>query len=391
MRILYIHQYFKTPMEGGALRSYFIAKAMVDRGMEVEMITAHNRPGYENKVIEGITVHYLPVSYSNEFSYRKRIWAFMKFVRLANRFIKNLPPTDLCYATSTPLTVGLIAIRAKKIMKIPYIFEVRDLWPEVPVQLGAVKNPLLKTFLLRLEKKIYSHASAIIALSPGMEDAIRKTAPNHDIYMIPNMSDMAFFEGIGENEVRNSPFSIGYFGAFGRANHLLYLLEAAKACNDAGLSVRFALAGEGAEKEMLKKKSKSMELTNMDFLPLQNRDGIRRLMARVDACYTSFLNAPVLEKGSPNKFFDGLSAGRLCIVNTSGWLRDLVERHQCGFYIDSDKPETFPSLIRPFLEDKELLKITQQNAKKLGSALFAREKLAGQVCEIIEEVAKKGQ
>ena len=391
MKILYIHQYFKTPADGGALRSYFIANAMANRGWEVEMITAHNEPRYEKKMIEGITVHYLPVPYYNEFSFRQRMWAFMKFVRLATKLIRRLPHADICYATSTPLTVGLIALRAKKIMKIPYIFEVRDLWPEAPIALGVLKNPVLKYYSRKLEKKIYSHATAIVALSPGMEEAVRKTAPDHDIYLIPNMADTAFFEGMEETEDKNRPFSIGYFGAFGRANHLEYLLHTAKACTDAGLDVRFLMAGEGAEKKMLEKKAKSMGLTNMEILPFQNRENIRSLMARVDACYTSFLNVPVLQTASPNKFFDGLAAGRLSIVNTSGWLRELVERHQCGFYADPEKPEAFPSLVRPYLDDKKLLKSQRQHARNLAASMFAREKLTNQVCEIIEKVVTKGQ
>ena len=127
MRIIYLHQYFKTPEDGGAIRSYYIAKAMIDRGIEVEMITAHNLPNYQKTIIEGIVVHYLPVSYKNEFGFIKRLYAFAKFAWSSYRFIARIPQADLVYATSTPLTIGLTALKVFRKHNIPYYFEVRDL------------------------------------------------------------------------------------------------------------------------------------------------------------------------------------------------------------------------------------------------------------------------
>ncbi len=153
MKILYIHQYFRTPEEGGAIRSYYLAKGMVDNGIEVEMITSHNKRYEEVKNIEGIKVHYLPVFYQNELGFGKRIIAFYRFMKLVRRKARAIKNVDLCYATSTPLTIGLSALKIKKELGIPYYFEVRDLWPEAPVQLGIIKNRFIKLYLERLEKK----------------------------------------------------------------------------------------------------------------------------------------------------------------------------------------------------------------------------------------------
>ena len=171
-RVVYIHQYFKTPEEGGAIRSYHISKGMVDQGIHVEMITSYNKEKYEQKMIGGIRVHYLPINYSNELSSTKRYIAFFKFVWAAIKLAQKLPKPDLYYATSTPLTVGIIALWMKWTRHIPYIFEVRDLWPEAPIQFGIIKSPLLKFLSLKLEKLIYKNAHRIIALSPGIEKGI---------------------------------------------------------------------------------------------------------------------------------------------------------------------------------------------------------------------------
>ena len=112
--ILYIHQYFKTPQEGGAIRSYYLANGLVEKGFEVEMLTTHNESIYTKAEIDGIKVHYLPVRYSNEMGFFKRIWSFFKFVRLAKKYAKNIASIDKAYITSTPLTVGLIGLWLKR-------------------------------------------------------------------------------------------------------------------------------------------------------------------------------------------------------------------------------------------------------------------------------------
>jgi len=154
VKILYIHQYFRTPEEGGAIRSYYLAKGMVDNGIEVELITSHNKAHEEVKMIEGIKVHYLPVFYDNDLGFLKRVFAFYKFMRLVRKKAREIEHIDLCYATSTPLTIGLSALKIKKELGVPYYFEVRDLWPEAPVQLGVIKNRFIKSYLELLEKKV---------------------------------------------------------------------------------------------------------------------------------------------------------------------------------------------------------------------------------------------
>jgi len=154
MKVLYIHQYFRTPEEGGAIRSYYLAKGMVDNGIKVELITSHNKPFAEVKYIEGIKVHYLPVFYDNNLGFIKRIFSFYKFMRLVAKKARSIKNIDICYATSTPLTIGVSALKIKKELKIPYYFEVRDLWPEAPVQMGIIKNRFIKSYLERLEKKV---------------------------------------------------------------------------------------------------------------------------------------------------------------------------------------------------------------------------------------------
>ena len=379
LKILYIHQYFKTPEEGGAIRSYYLARGLVEAGYEVEMITAHNRPAYEKKDVEGITVHYLPVPYENAFGFLRRIIAFVKFYFLAYKKAKSITGTDIIYATSTPLTVGLLALRLKKKLKVPYYFEVRDLWPEAPVQMGVIKNQFLKRWLKKQEGRIYREADKIVALSPGIRDHIKNIVPHKPTYIIPNMSDCHFFNLTPKNKKLEQEigfkdqFVIGYFGAIGRVNKLEYFLDFIEMLNETNSKVSFLIIGKGGSLSGLKEKAERKNIKNLKFLPFHNKAGVRRLLGVMDAVYISFDQKAVLETNSPNKYFDALAAGKLVITNTDGWIREMAESHQCGFYADPNNPKSVYEKLAPFFKDKNLLLQHQRNARNLAELYYSRE------------------
>ena len=385
-RILYIHQYFLTPEEGGAIRSYHIAKGMVDRNMEVDMITTHNKPVYEVKQIDGIKVHYLPIAYSSEFSFRKRAFAFVKFMLYSLKLIKKLPPPDLVYATSTPLTVGIMALWLHWRQKLNYVFEVRDLWPEAPIQLKIIRSKLTIKLAELLEKKIYKNAVLIIALSPGIAQGIRGKYPKANAVLIPNMSDPDFFANAANQPSERQYLTIGYFGAFGISNHLNSVLDIAMACQEEHLPVRFVLVGQGPLKGSIEASARKRGIDSIALHPHLDRFGVRHLMQSIDAVLVSFKNIPVLHTNSPNKFFDGLAAGKLIIVNTPGWLKTLVEDHRCGFYTNQEKPEAFPDLIKPFISDPTLLASYQKRARLLAEEQFSKDRLVHHVCKLVENI-----
>lgn len=379
MRILYVHQYFKTPAEGGSIRSYYLAKGLVDNGYSVEMITSWNQKSYHYQVVDGIKVHYLPVFYDNHLNFAQRIKAFYQFVYLACRLITKLERPDICYAMSTPLTVGLVALFAKIRLSIPYYFEIGDLWPTAPIQMGFIRNPIVKNLLYALERKIYKSADKIIALSPGIRDHVEAIVPDKDVYLIPNMSDCSFFQMECKEEGYETLFDvkdnfvINYMGAAGKANHLEYLLDAAVSCQTQRLPVRFLVVAYGSELERIKRVAEAKKIGNITFLPYQSKEGLKKILNITDAVYISYASAPVLQTGSPNKFFDGLAAGKLIIINNSGWLREITELNKCGFYADPQKPETFVEKLSPFIKDSNLLFSYQKNARSVAEHYYSKD------------------
>lgn len=388
MKVLILHQHFKTPHGGGAIRSYYLAKALIDNGFKVVVITAHDEADKMDN-IEGIEVHYLKVPYNNSFGFFRRSVSFLKFVRKAVFKVRSLKDVKLCYAISVPLTVGLAARWIKKRYGIPFVFEVGDLWPDAPIEMGFVKNYFFRNLLYKLEYNTYHAAQSIVALSPAIQSAIQKKIPGKRVEMIPNMADTLFFEkGPKRSELLKrynvyGKFVVSYIGAMGVANGLDYLIECASVCRKAGLPIQFILCGEGAVKENLENKVKQLELENITVLDFVNRDGVAEIMDVTDAAFICYQPVPILETGSPNKFFDALAASKLIVINFGGWIRKEIEENNCGIYVDAHQPTDFFKKIKPFISDQLLLENYQYNSRSLAEKKYSRELLSLKFSEMI--------
>ncbi len=395
MNILYIAQYFNLPTEAGGTRAYWIAKRMVDRGHNVVMITTDGDDRHKEKVEihDGIEIHYIVNPYNNKMSKGRKVLAFVRFIRLAIFEAKKINGIDMVYATSTPLTVGYIALRLKAIKKWPFVFEVRDLWPEFPIQIGAIKNKLIIWFLRRLEKKIYKESEYIVALSPGMQEGVISAgAPKEKTAMIPNMSKPdKFYPHTPNKEIAEkfgidlTHFNLIHFGAMGVANGLMYIIEAANVCKKNGIDdIDFVFMGYGAAEKMLRNKVEELGLHNVIFIKKQVMQVVAEVVNLCDASITSFLNLPILKTNSPNKLFDSLSAGKPIIVNSSGWTKELVETNECGFYVDPERPEDLVAKLVQLKDDNSLCAKYGANSRRLSLEVYDKDKLTNKVVDVVE-------
>jgi len=391
VKVLILHQHFNVPEKGGALRSYFLAKALVNAGIQTVLITSHNQPDYLYQNIEGIEVHFLPIAYNNAFGFYKRLQSFLQFSLKAAQLGSRLPNIDKCYAISTPLTVGLAAIFIKLRRKTPFIFEVGDLWPDAPIQLGFVKNAFLKFVLYRMEKFIYRQSNSIVALSSSMKEIIEKKVPKKKVHIIPNMADMDFFTSEGkyknleEKFGTKGQFVISCIGSLGYANGLEYYLDCARIAQNAKLPVVFLLCGDGAMLPYLKENAEQLSIDNLKFIQFQNRGGVKEIMSITDGIFISYRQNKILQTGSPNKYFDGLAAGKLIITNFGGWIKEEVEKNGCGFYVNPDQPADFVINLRRYLADEKKLTMAKQNARELAKK-YDRKKLSGEFVEILGRI-----
>jgi glycosyltransferase involved in cell wall biosynthesis len=385
LKILILHQHYKTPENGGAIRSWYLARGLADAGHTPVVITSHNQKNYVHTITDGIEVHYLPVPYDNSFDYYRRGVAFLRFVFRSIRIAAGIKNVDRIYAISVPLTIAFVARWTSFRKGIPYFFEVGDLWPDAPIEMGFIKDPLMKSSLYSVEKTAYRKAEAVVALSPAIKDIILKKVPGARVITIPNMADCEFYRPTPRHD--QNKFTISYIGATGLANGLDYLLECANLARKAELPLHFVVAGTGALLERLKGNAKHLGLKNITFTGFLDRDGVRNVMNVTDAVFVCYKDRPILETGSPNKFFDGLAAGKLIVINFGGWIKKEIEEYRCGVATSKTDPSDFIRKIRTFMTDPDLLSEYQLNSRKLAEQKYDRKKLVDAWIKVISSGA----
>ncbi len=385
MRILYLHQFFVTRDGVGGTRSYEFARRFVVRGHGVRMVTA----GSGRRTLEGIDVVGVRGGYSDYVratasSYPRRMLAFARFAVAATVAALRGPRPDVIYATSPPLTLALPAIVASARWRAPLVFEVRDLWPEAPIQMGALRNPLARRLARALERFVYSRSAHVIALSPGMRDAIMASGvPASRLTLVPNASDLDLFgqeRGGGDPEL-DGRFVVSYFGTMGEANDLSAVLGAARLLED----VTFVLMGEGKRRPELERGAPP----NVLLRPAgRTKADVARLAAASNACLTLFKDVPVLATNSPNKLFDTFAAGRPAIVNMDGWMRELVERNEAGVYVRAGDARDLADKVAWLRDHPDEARRMGRNARALAERAFGRDELAARALDVLERVAR---
>ena len=369
MRILYLHQFFITRAGVGGTRSYEFARRFVDSGHAVRMVTAASG----STDVDGIEVVGARGGYADYVSatatpYPRRMLAFARFALTASLQALRGPRPDVVYATSPPLTIALPALLAAARHRVPLVFEVRDLWPEAPIQMGALPSRPAQRLARTIEGFVYSRSTRLIALSPGILAAL----PQDKSTLVPNSADLDLFEPVPAG----GPFLISYFGAMGEANDLTAAVEAARLLPD----VRFVLMGDGKRREQLERSAPP----NVEFRRGTKED-VARLAAESAACLTLFKDVPVLTTNSPNKLFDTFAAGRPAIVNMDGWMRELVERNEAGLYVRAGDARGLAEKVAWLRDNPTEAARMGRNARALAEREFSRDELASRALAVLEE------
>lgn len=402
MHVIYIHQHFSTRKGATGTRSYEMSRRLIAAGHRVTMICgayghgdlkdASGR-GVSEHEIDGIHVLRVAQPYSNQMSFVQRVMAFGRFARAARRLACGLDG-DLAFATSTPLTVGIPGMKAARQLGIPFVFEVRDLWPELPIALGVVCNPLLKAYLRRMERRIYRAAHRIIALAPGIKEGICRTGyPPDRVSMIPNCSDLDLFRPSDEplNDPRfgdESDLRLVFTGAHGLANGLDAVLDAVSVLKSRGeKGIRFVFIGEGNQRERLMRRSEKEGLNSLiSWLLPMPKEELAVVLPQMDAGMMILKNIPSFYYGtSPNKFFDYIACGLPVLNNYPGWIGDLITANKCGLAVEPDAPAAFADAVIWMRDHRGELREMGRRARSLAEREFSRERLGEAFVRTLEE------
>lgn len=403
MKILYFHQHFTTPSIGGGTRSYEFSKRLIQRGHEVTLVCGEraklNLPATSTKgvyrgTIDGIEVMQINLPYSNSDGIAKRTWIFVKFawkgIQIAIR-----EDYDLLFATSTPLTAGIPGIWMKWFgsKKRKFVFEVRDLWPELPKALG-MKNPLLLWGMSILEKWSYKNADGCIGLSPGICEGIEKRSQkNKRIELIPNGCDLGIFRPSNRkklqlNGVLPTNTLAVFTGAHGIANGLDAILDMAAELKMKGRNdIKIAFIGNGRVKNTLMKRARNENLDNCLFFDPVPKTQLNDIVASADIGLMVLKDVPAFYYGtSPNKFFDYIASGLPVVNNYPGWLADLISGNECGIVVPSNDALAFANALIDLADHPEKRITMGENARQLAEKEFSREDLSNKFVDFLEEI-----
>ncbi len=402
MRIVYLHQYFATPEMVGGTRSYEMAKRLVAAGHEVNMVTAQRSGhghGWSQTEEAGIHVHWCPVAYSSQMSFRRRIQSFLEFSWRSASKAASLP-CDVIFASSTPLTIALPAAYGAWRQRAPIVFEVRDLWPETPVAVGALKHRLPIALARGLERFAYARASHVVALSPDMKDGVVATGyPEDSVSVIPNSCDLKLFDVPSETGKRfrqqhawlqDRPLVV-YTGALGLVNGVEYLAQLAAAVAQYNPDVRFLAIGDGRERNKVRHVATELGVLNRNFFMLDSvpKKQMPAVLSAAHIATSTVIDRKPLWANSANKVFDALAARRPIAINHEGWLADMIRQTGCGLVLPVGDIKSAAEHLVATLDDPAQLSLLGRAAHRVARDQFDRDMLARKLESVIRATAEQ--
>lgn len=374
MRLLYLHQYFAFPEDSGGTRSYDLSKEFVKKGIDVTVITSGRAPGsdpsqpWSYMEREGIKLWMIDNEYSHMMPIRQRIKSFFRFSRLALKKAVEID-ADIVLATSTPLTIAIPGIWKKWRSKIPFVFEIRDVWPEGPIQQGYVKNKFLIWLLRKIEKFIYHRADYLVPLSTGMKADILTRVDVKNMEVIPNISEIDRFEHFEDCDI-DFDFTgrkvVLYAGTLGPVNDIMYVAKLAQRTLPLAPWLCYLIIGNGKQKEAIVKFCKDNNILNKNIFfldPIRKKD-LPSVYSRVTMGSSFVWDYKIKWDNSANKFFDTLAAGRPVLINYQGWQADVIRENQCGFVLPYRPTDEDVQSFVDYMADDALLAEQGKNARR---------------------------
>ena len=379
-----------------------MARRLAAAGHQVNLVTSdhrrlHGSPGrWTVSEQAGFTAHWFGLAYANQMGYASRAAAFARFAGASAARAAALP-ADVVFATSTPLTIALPGVWAARRQRCPMVFEVRDLWPDVPIALGALPGPLGPAARL-LERFAYRSSARVVALSPGMRDGVIASGyPSERVTVVPNSCDFDVFGLPPEagQAIRGSVPWLGdrplvvYAGALGKVNGVSYIVRLAHQMAGLLPDARFAIIGDGREEAMVRDLARQTRVlgATLYMLPPMPKPEVARWLSASTLTMSTVIDVPQLWPNSANKFFDSLAAGKPIAINHGGWQADLLAETGAGLSLHPNDAPDGAAALAGALGDPLWLTTASQAAVHLGRRRFSRDALAADLERVLREAA----
>ncbi len=405
MHILLIHQAFAAMDEPGGTRHIEFANALVKHGHLFSIIAsnvnyltgrASSSPSSSDHPadLEGsINVIRLKAGKSMHANFRQRLSVYFGFMLSSFRAALKIGNVDVVWGTSPPLFQAFSAMRYAKFKRIPFIFEVRDLWPDFAIELGVIRNRTIIALSRWLERRLIQQADVVIVNSPGYVDHVRGLGARR-VELIPNGVDPDMFDP-GANGMTfrlqhrlTEKYIVCYLGAHGISNDLDVALKAAH--NLSGFEdIHFLFVGDGKEKQRLVSTARQFKLDNVTFLPATPKAHVKEILAAANACLAILKPIPMYKTTYPNKVFDYMAAGKPVLCAIDGVIREVVENSGAGLFIQPGDPDALSKGILYLHDHPGISKKMGINGRKSAIQDYNRKTMSGMLANVICSIKTK--
>ncbi|RLE40053.1 glycosyltransferase WbuB [Candidatus Woesearchaeota archaeon] len=408
MRVLLLAQWYIPEPD---IKIHLLAKDLVARGHQVTSITGFPNypqgriyPGYHQRLrqwedMDGVRVLRLPLYPDHSRSGVKRIINYLSFATSASVLGPLLcGPADVMWVYHPPLTVGIPAWLIGLLRRVPFVYEVQDMWPETLTVTGMMPSRRVARWVSRLARFVYRRAAAITVISPGFKrNLVDKGVPPEKIHVIPNWADEDVYHPVLRDETLAAEhglagrFNVVYGGNMGAAQGLQNVIDAATLLRDSP-DVQFVLIGDGVDQDVLRQMVQERELDNVCFLGRQPMKDMPRFFALADALLVHLKRDPLFEITIPGKTIAYLACGRPILGVVSGDPADVIRQAGAGVICPQENPATLARTVRELyampVEQREAM---GQAGRRAFLANYTRQVLVDRYAELLEKIAKQNR
>ncbi|NGZ01420.1 MAG: glycosyltransferase WbuB [Nitrospira sp. WS238] len=406
MRILFLSHYFPPEVNAPATRTYEHCRQWVQDGHRVTVVTcAPNHPqgkvyeGYQNRwyqqeTRDGINVVRVWTFVTANEGFVKRTLNYVSYMCSAAVVSFFLPKADVVLSTSPQFFNGLAGYLVSRLRRIPWVLEIRDLWPESIVAVGAIKNPAIIKLLERVERFAYHKADRIVAVTDAFKAYMLGKGINADkIAVVKNGVDLAQYapcaraSSLAEELGISGKFVVSYFGTHGMAHHLVTILEAASRLSNAK-NIVFLMVGDGAERQALVRMRDRMGLENVMMLDQQPKSRMRELWALSDVSLVVLKKSDLFKTVIPSKIFESLAMAKPVILGVEGESAELIQAADAGICIEPEQADELAAWVLKLSREPELCQHLGMNGRTYVVKHFDRTVLARKLSALLETLGR---
>lgn len=402
--ILYISHYYPPEVNAPAIRVSQMAESWVKKGKQVTILTGFpNHPSgvipseyagrfFMKETQNGVDIMRTYVYATPNKGFLKRIMNYLSFMFSALILgLPRLPRLDIVIATSPQFFVAIAGYLISVVKRIPFVFEVRDVWPEEIVAVGALQNKFIIGILERIEMFLYRRASLIVAVAKGTIDILTERGiAREKIVLLPNGINLDEFDvevdmtRLRQKHNLNGEFLVTYIGTHGMAHKLQTVITAAEKLSS-NQRIKFMMIGDGAEKQQLIRQAEELGLDNVTFVPQLPHDEVIEYYRMSDACMVPLRKAKLFTRNIPSKIYEIMASGRPILIGTEGESMELVTKANAGIAFEPENAESLVQNILKLCDDRELSKRLGRNGHEYATAHCSRNQIADKYLNHLQE------